>query len=94
MKVNVNVQIKDLDGNDIEGITVKGIIVQALTVLGEEDKNMTGDMRYTQYDLARRITEAGDVAELKAEDIVLIKKLVGKMYQPIVVGRIYDALEG
>jgi hypothetical protein len=95
MKLNLNKPIKDLDGNIIEKITAKSLIRDALVTLGEDDKNLSGEAKYTQFSLALRITEAGDgEVELSSEEITKIKALVGRMFYPLVVGRLFDILEG
>lgn len=95
MKLNLNKHIKDLDGKIIEKVTAKNLIRDALINLSEEDKNMSGDAKYTQFSLALRITEAGDgEVELSSEEITKIKALVGRMFYPLIVGRLFDILEG
>ena len=101
MKVNVNTEIKDLNGEVIvEGkdktpLLVKPILINALTILSQEDKDLDGKERYDRYTIALKISDAEDgMVSLKSEEVAKIKELVGAMYQPLVVGRVYDALEG
>lgn len=94
-KINVNVNLKDFDGTDLaEGgkpLTVKRVLINACCspVQGE---NIDGVEKYKRYKLADRISK-NDEAQLSAEDIVLLKTLVGKLYFPLIVGQIYDLLE-
>jgi hypothetical protein len=97
MIVDLEKPIKDLEGNIVteadEPVLAKTLVIRALTILGQDDEKASGDERYRRYKLALDITEQKRV-NLKSEDIADIKKLVGKMYMPIIVGRVYDILEG
>ena len=86
-KVKVNVKIKDLEGNEGEG-TIGQAIRNAL--LANEEKD-TADDKLKKYKLAMDCI--ADEVDLKAEDITLIKKCVGKHFPPLVVGRVFDVID-
>ena len=98
-KINVNIQLKDFDGTDLtegqgpakKNITCKSVLINALCapIQGE---NVDGTEKYKRYKLADKINK-NDEAQLSAEDIVLLKMVVGKLYFPLIVGQIYDLLE-
>ncbi|MCK4577943.1 MAG: hypothetical protein KAU50_04085, partial [Candidatus Marinimicrobia bacterium] len=75
-----------------EPMTVRLAAIRALTASFRDEQNLAGDEKITRFHLALRITDE-DKPELKAEGIVLIKTLVGKMYGPIIVGRMWTILE-
>lgn len=50
-----------------------------------------GQRKYKLYALAMKVGAGGDV-DLKAEDIALLKKLIGEQFAPLVVGRAFDLL--
>lgn len=93
-KVNFNDFLIGFDGNPIkkannENSTFKSICQDALWT---PEQNETAEEKYNAYKLSRKI-DSDDEVELKAEDIVLLKKKVGKLYGALVVGLVYDKLE-
>lgn len=95
MKVNLTYIIKQPDGKtpvviDGEELTVKSVCINSLLTASHEDD---GDTKFADYELFKRIKD-GDEVELSAEEIVRLKKKIGVLYQPIVVGQSYEVLEG
>lgn len=91
MRFDLSGEIKDINGNSLkEPKTIKEIIVDAVLSTEENEKGAT---KYEKYKLATRINESetGEV-DLSAEDVVLIKDMIGKNYVPLVVGQIYNIL--
>ena len=97
MKVNVTKVIKDFNGNAIKDgeadVIARPLLVNALTLLGQDDKELSGDDRFKRYKLAIKITD-NDEVDLTSEEVSHIKGIVGKMFQPLIVGRLFDILEG
>lgn len=56
--------------------------------------NLTGQQKYRRYRLARLLTDAPSELELTAEDVAEIKQATGEIYMPLVVGQVWDWLEG
>ena len=48
--------------------------------------------KFRRYQLAQKIYEAKDVS-LKAEEIALIKEAVSATMTPVVVGRVFEAID-
>ena len=100
MKVAINTQVKDFNGAVVEGsdkkpLEVKALVVSALTVLDQKEADLAGDERYQLYKLALKISDCkDDTINLTSDEIVIIKRRVGKMYMPLIVGRVFDVLEG
>ncbi len=99
MKIDTNQTLKALNGevlkdNDGQGnavdATLKMAVVNALLAPVQKE---TGLDKVKKYELATRIYK-NDEVELSSEDIVLIKKCVGDNFAPIVVGQIFNILEG
>jgi len=99
MLVKVNVPLKTLDGqvmkdNDGQGnaidATVKMAIVNAILAPVQKE---SGVDKVKKFDLAQRIYKSDEV-DLTAEEISLIKERVGESFPPIVVGQIWNLLEG
>ena len=58
-------------------------------------KEMTGDEKCKRYDLAMRIHKATakDMADLQAEEIALLKKLIDRNYSTLIVGQAFKILD-
>lgn len=77
-------------------ITIGKIVVNALLASFDDERQLSGDEKARRFRLAQNVYEArkGDGwVDLTAEDITLLKALVGKGYGPLIVGQIYDILE-
>jgi hypothetical protein len=72
-------------------LTVGKAARNSLYFLGQDEQNTSGDERYHRGEFAARLK--GVVEDLKSEEIVLIKTRVGKVYPPMVVKRVWDAVE-
>lgn len=99
-KINVTQVILDMNGSPLMGppakkdakpepMTVRTACMQALL---STDEKQTGSHKFDCYRLATKILEE-DTPMIEAQDIMLIKESVGKLFYPIVVGRVWDALE-
>lgn len=75
---------------EAEIVTLSNAVVGALlaTYQGE---TLTGKQKYDRYKLALRFEESE--IDVTAEEVVLIKDVVAKMYDIHATGRVYDALE-
>ena len=98
MLVKVNVPLKTMDGqvmkDNVDGqavdATVKLVIVNA--VLAPVQKE-SGIEKVKKYELAKKIYTSDEV-ELTAEEISLIKETVGENFAPVIVGQVWNLLEG
>lgn len=101
MKINVNQVYKSLEGEvvkqEVDGkaieMTLKiSAITALLTPIGNEE--ISGEEKATRFLLAERLThdEAG-VVDLKSEEVALLKKLIGVLYSPLIVGQAFRFLE-
>ena len=109
MKIDVTQQLTELDGTPMvtgkqicqvcghvvsepEPMTVRLAAARALAAMLPDERSLPGDEKVARFHLALRITDE-DEPDLKAEDVVLIKELVGKVYGSIIVGRVWDILD-
>jgi hypothetical protein len=99
MLVNVNQVLKTLDGqtmkdNDGKGnaidATVKMAIVNAVLSPVERE---SGIDKVKKFNLAQKIYGSDEI-DLTAEEISLIKERVGDTFAPIIVGQVWNILEG
>jgi len=66
---------------------------EALLASYEDEKSLSGEEKASRYTLALAIHASVEPLDLKAEDVVLIKKLVAKGYGPLIVGQAWMLLE-
>lgn len=88
-------KILDFDGNAIPGIgdlTLGKACINALLFPPREP--LSGEENMARFDLSRRIHKSASPAKLSAEDIVRVKQCAPLHYAPLVVGLIFEGLEG
>ena len=98
MKINFDATLHELDGTPIiesmdkkEPMTLARASVMALT--GRyQDEQLAGTESFKRYQLAKKVHKGG-VVELTAEDISLVKMVMGKAFGPAVIGPCYELLE-
>lgn len=104
MKVDLSGQILDMNKEPVFLTNEKGektdkpakfkiICTNALLTSFEDERDLQGDEKYKRFKLADKINTADAEVELSAEEIGLIKKMVGKGYGALFVGQIYDLFE-
>lgn len=97
--IDVTQVVKDFDGEainvgedeDEQALTLRLVCTRALTALFR-DENIPGEDKLKRAILAERIYMQDEV-ELKAEEISMVKFLVGKFYAPLVVMRAFRMLD-
>lgn len=73
--------------------TLRLACTRALSAVYRDEQNVSGDEKFERGVLAMKIYNE-DTVELKAEEIAMVKKLVAKMYGPIVILQVHNLLEG
>lgn len=96
MKIDFSQKILDFKDEPVvdagKDLTLSSACMTALNIVKKEDTS-TGDQKFKKYELSMRIKDGG-VVDISTEEIVLIKAIVGEIYVPLLVGRIFDLLEG
>lgn len=97
--IDFSVEMKDFEGqfiNTPDGtpITIKRAAINALIAVYNDEPNLTGEDKIKRYSLAMRINNSSHTIELQSEEIAIIKKLIAKMYGPLIVGQAWEILEG
>jgi hypothetical protein len=99
--IDFTIVINGLDGKPImipdgkgkqEALTLNTACVNALETSLEEDRQMPGEAKFKLDELAHKIYNKNGVS-LTAEEVVLIKQRVGKLYNPLVVGAVWRILD-
>lgn len=109
MKVNINYKFKQINGQPLsdgsfedggkpKALTLQSIMVQSLLAHNEREEKIDANDKYKRYSLAMKINaiEAGEndhMMEMTAEDVTLLKSLIGKLWSPLVVGQAFEVLE-
>lgn len=96
MQRDFSVPFKTFAGQPIvqdgEPLTLQRVAVNALLSQAEDEANLSGEEKFKRYKLASRI-HAEPAVEVSAEEVALLKRLIGKLYLPIIVGPAFEALE-
>jgi hypothetical protein len=97
--INFNQKILTLDGKVVhEGdrkLTLLLISQNALLNVSKDDEHITSGEKVDRYALALKITMTKESEiDVTAENIVLLKKVIGKLYVPLIVGQVFLMLEG
>lgn len=96
MKRIVTTVLTDLHGEAMNGaggpLTLRSACVDALLGAYQDEVALPGEEKYRRFQLATKLSSSDEV-DLTAEEITQLKKLVGKAWSPLVVGRVYELLE-
>lgn len=96
MKVNFGAVLEDFEGKKIvdneRPVTLGAISINSLFAMAKDD-NTSGEEKLKRYDLGMRLKKGG-VVDVTAEEVTLLKNLIGKFYSVLVVGQAYKILEG
>lgn len=99
MKVNFSAPMLNLKGEVMKQdehsdapLTLADVAANALCAPLEDERGLDGATKAKRFKLALQIADGG-VVDLKAEDIAEIKKVIGKGYSALIVGRAYEILD-
>lgn len=96
MKVDFSTAILDLTGKPLveneNPITLGSISCTALTALAPDESQLAAATKVSRFRLAL-IASTGGEQDITPEQLVELKDLVGKLFAPLVVGRVYEILE-
>jgi hypothetical protein len=96
MKIDFSAVIKDLDGGAVKDgdkdATLGRVTCTALLASYADEQNLPAEDKVKRFRLAE-IAARGSEQEMKVDDVALVKKLIGKAFAPLVVGRAYDIIE-
>ena len=74
-------------------VTLGEVSENALLATFPDEQSLAGEEKMKRFALARKIHEQRKDPVLTAEDIALLKKLIGKAYNALVVGQAYGLLD-
>lgn len=102
MKMNINQKLLGVDGVEaLKGekgmpLLLKDICITALLTPNQQDVERVKWDKYEVFKKLRDAVKEGDTiwVELKSEEITMIKQAVGKTQTPLIMGQIWEMLEG
>lgn len=92
MKIDFAAPVLDLDGKQVEDKTIGKLIVDALMAQYPDETSLSGEEKLKRFELAQ-VAHKANGQDVSVEDAALIKKLIGKAYGPLVVGRVYALIK-
>jgi hypothetical protein len=97
MKIDLDALILDLHGKPLPNggdasMTLGETIATAMIAIAPDDQSLSGDEKMRMFRLAQLAVKGG-AQDIKTEDLAMLKTRVGKMYGPLIVGRVYDLIE-
>lgn len=96
MKVNVTETLKNFKNEDIrdgnETLTYRNVFYVALNQFLPEEKP-SGELKAKCFGIMQKFFLEDDV-NLTSDEAALIKERVGKIYSPLVYGRVCELLDG
>lgn len=98
LAVDFGSPIKQLDGSvmrtdDKQVLTLDTVVENALLASYPDEQTLSGEEKVKRFKLAVRIHDQRKDPTLTADETALIKKLVAKAYNPLVVGQAWTLLD-
>jgi hypothetical protein len=91
MRRDFSQPLLQLDGQPFADQATLGMVCENL-LLNINEQGVAGDEKLARFNLAKRIHGRG-VQDVTAEDVTLLKRMIGTYCPPNVVGPAYEALE-
>ena len=77
--------------NDAQGVGVTFKSICTLVLVQAPDKE--ADEKYKCFALAVKVESASEYVDMNTEEVARVKRLVGEMMGPVVMGRMFDLLD-
>ena len=95
MKIAINQPIIGINGKEIinpdnSKMTLKDVCVQSILTPAEGDDEKK---KFEKWEIYKKLRNAQMEVELKIEEVGLIKKCIGKLQPPLVMGQCFEMLE-
>lgn len=97
MKVVLTTKLIDVDGKDIVPpggmpMTLKDVIFNSILVPSQEKEDEK--KKFEKYEIYKKIKDAkGGTVDLESQEIALIKKSIGEIQPPLIMGQAWEMLE-
>jgi hypothetical protein len=97
MRIDFSQRLKSIDGSELtengKPLTLGVIAVNALLEVVPKNEDPTADVKVQRWKIAQRVAGADGDVDITVEEIVLVKRLIGVAYGPLVVGQAFEMLE-
>lgn len=106
MKLNFNTVLVDHEGKAItdsiaaqsnggvtKDLTLGNAAIYALNSTFQDEQSLDSNEKFNRGRLAYDIYKTPEL-DLKAEDIAIVKKVIGKLFSPLVVFQAFNILDG
>lgn len=98
LAVDFSQPIKALDGSpmlkeDKSPLRLEEVVTNSLLSSYPDEQSLPGEEKVRRWSLAIKVHDAPKDPPLTADEVALIKKLVAKAYNPLVVGETWKALD-
>lgn len=89
-------KLPPLSGNgESVDATASDVIYRSLVFETRSDSDATSKDKYERFNIAKKVVKAADgELNLTTAEWTIVKDRVGKMFTPLVVGAIFDLIEG
>jgi hypothetical protein len=74
-------------------VTVGSAVCNALLANYEEERNLSGKDKVERFTLATKLHGADLPVSITVEEAALIKRLVAKLYGPLVTGQVWNLID-
>lgn len=96
MQIDFSAKIKDLKGAVMKDgdsdVTLGAISCTALFALYPDEQNLAAEEKVKRFRLAQSAVDGG-VQDIPVDDVAALKKLIGRAFNPLVVGRAFDIID-
>lgn len=96
MKIDFDALMKDFQNKVIseggKNTTLAAVACTALSAQFADEANLAADEKYRRYKLGCKLADGGAV-DLSVDEIAMLKKLIGRAFSPLIVGRSFDVLD-
>lgn len=99
MTEKFDAQILDAKGRPIEegepkeALTLRGIVEPALIDIYPDDNQLPAAGKVARWKLFQKVSGGCSFESLKAEEVSMIKNLIGRRYATLIVGRAFDIID-
>lgn len=97
MKTKLNQEMLGIDGITVlpqpetgKPLILKDVCINSLLAPVQDDTEKT---KYEKYELFVLLRDAGNEVDLRSEQVVLLKKCIGKFQPPLIMGQAFDMIE-
>lgn len=96
MKIKIDTPLFNASGKEVlkdekgELITLKSIITNILLLPNKED---TEKQKFEKWEIFKKVRDAKDDADLKTEEVAIIKKAIGIYSPPLILGQCFEIIE-